>query len=138
MALEDAASLALVVKRVGESQGRIVRGEGLGFWQKIRRERLGELVVLTKMLNNKRLPSDKLAELPREEVWYEEGEGQMNWLYMPKIEDQIEEWLTTLHHLSESAYRHEKADEMVTAWGHPYRPCNWRSIYLGKLCDWPI
>ncbi|KAK2013798.1 putative salicylate hydroxylase [Colletotrichum eremochloae] len=93
MALEDAASLALVIKRVGESQGKIGCEEGLGFWQEMRRERLGELVVLTKMLNNKRLPSDKLAALPREEVWYEEGEGQMEWLYMPKIEDRIEEWV---------------------------------------------
>ncbi|KAK1959672.1 kynurenine 3-monooxygenase [Colletotrichum sublineola] len=93
MALEDAASLALVIKRVGESQGKIGCEEGLGFWQEMRRERLGELVVLTKMLNNKRLPSDKLAALPREEVWCEEGERQMEWLYMPKIEDRIEEWV---------------------------------------------
>ncbi|KAK2027404.1 hypothetical protein LX32DRAFT_640882 [Colletotrichum zoysiae] len=50
------------------------------------------------MLNNKRLPSDKLAGLPREEVWYEEGEGQMNWLYIPKIEDQIEEWVNEKGH----------------------------------------
>ncbi|GKT47218.1 FAD-dependent urate hydroxylase [Colletotrichum spaethianum] len=93
MALEDAATLALIMKRMIEGQGKIGWEEGVGFWQGIRRERLGALVVLTKMLNNKRLPSDKMAELPREEVWFEEGEGQMKWLYVPEIEDRIEEWV---------------------------------------------
>ncbi|KAK1477539.1 kynurenine 3-monooxygenase [Colletotrichum cuscutae] len=93
MALEDAASLALVVKRVRESSGKIGWEEGVGFWQGIRRDRLGRLVGLTKMLNNKRLPSDEMAKLPREEVWFEEGEGQMKWLYVPEIEKQVEEWV---------------------------------------------
>ncbi|KZL86652.1 kynurenine 3-monooxygenase [Colletotrichum incanum] len=93
MALEDAATLALIVKRMRESQGKIEWEEAVGFWQGIRRERLGELVVLTKMLNNKRLPSDRMAELPREDIWFEEGKGQMMWLYVPKIESRIEEWV---------------------------------------------
>ncbi|KZL63740.1 kynurenine 3-monooxygenase [Colletotrichum tofieldiae] len=93
MALEDAATLALIVKRTRGSRGKIGWEEAVGFWQGIRRERLGELVVLTRMLNNKRLPSDKMAELPREEVWFEKGEGQMMWLYVPKIESRIEEWV---------------------------------------------
>ncbi|KAK1633367.1 hypothetical protein BDP81DRAFT_483383 [Colletotrichum phormii] len=87
MALEDAASLALVIGWE----------EGVEFWQGIRRERLGRLVGLTKMLNNKRLPSDEMAKLPREEVWFEEGEGegegQMSWLYVPEIEKRVEEWV---------------------------------------------
>lgn len=56
MALEDAASLALILKRVGESEG------GIGWDEVISREKLRDLVVLTKQLNNKRLP--------REEVWF--------------------------------------------------------------------
>ncbi|KAL2880439.1 hypothetical protein SGCOL_004159 [Colletotrichum sp. CLE4] len=93
MALEDAASLALVMKRVKESRGKIGWEEGVEFWQEIRRERLGRLVGLTKMLNNKRLPSDEMAKLPKEEVWFEEGEGQMRWLYVPEIEKRVEEWV---------------------------------------------
>ncbi|WQF82021.1 Putative FAD-binding domain, FAD/NAD(P)-binding domain superfamily [Colletotrichum destructivum] len=93
MALEDAATLALVVKRTRESRGRIGWREAVGFWQGIRRERLAELVVLTQMLNNKRLPSDKMAALPREEVWFEESEDQMKWLYVSEIEDRIEAWV---------------------------------------------
>ncbi|GKT87334.1 kynurenine 3-monooxygenase [Colletotrichum tofieldiae] len=76
MALEDAATLALIVKRTRGSRGKIGWEEAVGFWQGIRRERLGELVVLTRMLNNKRLPSDKMAELPREEVWFEKGRAR--------------------------------------------------------------
>ncbi|OHE93253.1 kynurenine 3-monooxygenase [Colletotrichum orchidophilum] len=93
MALEDAAALALVLKRMKESEGRISWANGVGFWQGIRRERLGKLVGLTKMLNNKRLPSEEMAKLPREEIWFEEGEGQMRWLYVPQIEERVEEWV---------------------------------------------
>ncbi|KAF9878902.1 kynurenine 3-monooxygenase [Colletotrichum karsti] len=93
MALEDAASLALVLKRVRESEGRIGWEEGVGFWQGIRRERLRDLVVLTKQLNNKRLPSHEMEKLPKEEVWFEKGEGQMKWLYVPEIENKVEEWV---------------------------------------------
>ncbi|KAF3802534.1 FAD-dependent monooxygenase paxM [Colletotrichum gloeosporioides] len=93
MALEDAASLALVLKRVKESGGRIGWAEGVGFWEAMRRERLGELVVLTKKLNNKRLPPQEMEKLGRDEVWFEEGEGQMRWLYVPEIEQRVEEWV---------------------------------------------
>ncbi|KAF6831363.1 kynurenine 3-monooxygenase [Colletotrichum plurivorum] len=92
MALEDAASLALVLKRTRESAGRVSWEDGVRFWQGIRRERLGGLVVLTKQLNNKRLPSQEMAKLPREEIWFEEGEGQMRWLYVPEVEKKVEEW----------------------------------------------
>ncbi|WYZ36793.1 hypothetical protein EsH8_II_000299 [Colletotrichum jinshuiense] len=93
MALEDAATLALILKRTRESAGKIGWEEAVGFWQGLRRERLGELVVLTKKLNNKRLPSEEMAKLPKEEVWFEEGDGQMKWLYVPEIEQRVEEWV---------------------------------------------
>ncbi|KAK1837375.1 kynurenine 3-monooxygenase [Colletotrichum chrysophilum] len=59
----------------------------------MRRERLGELVVLTKKLNNKRLPPQEMEKLGRDEVWFEEGEGQMRWLYVPEIEQRVEKWV---------------------------------------------
>ncbi|KAF6805601.1 kynurenine 3-monooxygenase [Colletotrichum sojae] len=92
MALEDAASLALILKRTRESDGKVSWEDGVRFWQGIRRERLGGLVVLTKQLNNKRLPSQEMAKLPREEIWFEEGEEQMNWLYVPEVEKKVESW----------------------------------------------
>ncbi|KAL0941282.1 kynurenine 3-monooxygenase [Colletotrichum truncatum] len=93
MALEDAASLALIVKRTRESEGKIGWEDGVGFWQGIRKERLRDLVVLTKKLNNKRMPSHEMAKLPKEELWVDEGEGQMKWLYVPEIEKKVEDWI---------------------------------------------
>ncbi|OLN87168.1 putative oxidoreductase YetM [Colletotrichum chlorophyti] len=93
MAFEDAVSLALVLKKCRDSEGAIGWEDAVGFWQGMRTERLRDLVVLTKKLNNKRLPSEEMAKLPKEEVWFEEGEGQMRWLYEPEIEARIEEWV---------------------------------------------
>ncbi|TEA21001.1 FAD-dependent urate hydroxylase [Colletotrichum sidae] len=93
MAFEDAVSLALVLKAARENPDRVRWAEGVEFWQGMRRERLRDLVVLTKKLNNKRLPSQEMAKLPKEEVWFEESEGQMKWLYVPEIENKVDEWV---------------------------------------------
>ncbi|KAJ8115734.1 hypothetical protein ONZ43_g4600 [Nemania bipapillata] len=94
-AFEDVMSLALLLAALKENKG-LKWEEALQFWQKIRQDRIDDLLVLTKQLNNKRLPLEKQKLLPKEDVWVDESvenPGQMAWLYNPKIEEKINTWV---------------------------------------------
>ncbi|KAJ8133453.1 hypothetical protein O1611_g164 [Lasiodiplodia mahajangana] len=94
-AFEDVMSLALLLSALKENEG-LKSEEALGFWQKIRQDRIDDLLLLTKQLNNKRLPLEKQRLLPEGVVWVDESAenpSQMAWLYNPKIEDTISDWV---------------------------------------------
>ncbi|KAI0447488.1 kynurenine 3-monooxygenase [Xylaria telfairii] len=93
-AFEDVTSLALLLSTLKENAA-IKWDEALDFWQKMRQDRIDDLVVLTKQLNNKRLPLEKQKLLAKGEVWVDESAenpSQMAWLYTPKIEEKIKAW----------------------------------------------
>ncbi|GAP84986.1 putative kynurenine 3-monooxygenase protein [Rosellinia necatrix] len=93
-AFEDVMSLALLLSTLRENPG-IKWEEALDFWQKMRQDRIDDLIVLTKQLNNKRLPLEKQKLLGKGEVWVDESAenpDQMAWLYTPNIEDKVKTW----------------------------------------------
>ncbi|KAH8594830.1 hypothetical protein B0O99DRAFT_165061 [Bisporella sp. PMI_857] len=99
-AFEDVFSLALLVAKLKQHQE--LRWEDvLDFWQNIRQKRMGELMDLTKRLNNKRMPLEKQALLGPNDLWVDESNTnprQMAWLYDPPIEATVNEWVES--HLS--------------------------------------
>ncbi|KAI0906173.1 hypothetical protein F4823DRAFT_566024 [Ustulina deusta] len=67
-AFEDVMSLVLLLSTLKENPG-IKWEEALDFWQKMRQDGIDDLLVLTKQLNNKRLPLEKRKLLGKGEVW---------------------------------------------------------------------
>jgi 2-polyprenyl-6-methoxyphenol hydroxylase-like FAD-dependent oxidoreductase len=92
-AFEDVMSLSLLLAMLKDTSGHKWK-DALKFWQKMRQDRIDDLLKLTKQLNNKRLPLDKQKLLDMDDVWYEsiDDPSQMAWLYVPKFEDQITAW----------------------------------------------
>ncbi|KAI1367881.1 FAD dependent oxidoreductase [Xylaria arbuscula] len=93
-AFEDVMSLALILSTLKDSS-KLKWENALQFWQKMRQDRIDDLLVLTKQLNNKRLPLDKQKLLPKEDLWFDQSEknpNQMAWLYAPRIEEAIKCW----------------------------------------------
>ncbi|KAI1198031.1 FAD dependent oxidoreductase [Nemania serpens] len=94
-AFEDVMSLAFLLSALKENKG--LRWEAaLEFWQKIRQDRIDDLLVLTKQLNNKRLPLEKQASLAKDDLWVDESAEnptQMAWLYTPRIEETVDAWV---------------------------------------------
>ncbi|KAI1111822.1 FAD dependent oxidoreductase [Nemania sp. NC0429] len=94
-AFEDVMSLALLLSALKENRG-LQWVEALEFWQEIRQDRIDDLLVLTKQLNNKRLPLEKQALLDKNDLWFDESAenpAQMAWLYTPKIEETVKAWV---------------------------------------------
>ncbi|KAI8946648.1 FAD dependent oxidoreductase [Xylaria longipes] len=94
-AFEDVTSLALLLSALKENRG-LVWEETLQFWQKMRQDRIDDLLVLTKQLNNKRLPLEKQKLLAKSDLWVDESvenPSQMAWLYVPKIEEKVSAWV---------------------------------------------
>ncbi|KAF2964417.1 hypothetical protein GQX73_g9146 [Xylaria multiplex] len=93
-ALEDVMSLALVLSALKKNMG--LRWEdALIFWQKMRQDRIDDLLVLTNQLNNKRLPLEKQNLLAKDDLWVDESStnpSQMAWLYAPKIDEVVNAW----------------------------------------------
>ncbi|KAJ3569760.1 hypothetical protein NPX13_g5971 [Xylaria arbuscula] len=93
-AFEDVMSLALILSTLKDSS-KLKWENALQFWQKMRQDRIDDLLVLTKQLNNKRLPLDEQKLLPKEDLWFDQSEknpNQMAWLYAPRIEEAIKCW----------------------------------------------
>ena len=98
MALEDVYALSLLLKELRE-EPRLQWADAVKFWEGIRQKRIGDILTLTKQLNNKRLPTDKQAEIIAQfgpqEVWAdrsEEDPTQMAWLYDYSVARDIDEW----------------------------------------------
>lgn len=93
-AFEDVMSLALVLSTLNEKKD--LRWEDASeFWQKMRQDRIEQLLLLTKQLNNKRLPLEKQRLLNEEDLWVDnsaQDPQQMAWLYTPQFEEQIAAW----------------------------------------------
>ncbi|KAK3941744.1 putative kynurenine 3-monooxygenase [Diplogelasinospora grovesii] len=105
-AFEDVFSLGLLLAKMkgdagvdgqgGTEGGKVEWAKALQFWQDMRQRRIEELLVLTKQLNNKRLPLHQQTELAAGEVWVDqsaENPRQMAWLYEPNIKEQIDNWV---------------------------------------------
>ncbi len=98
MAFEDVYALSLLIQKL-QQEPALNWEEAVRFWQTIRQRRIDELLVLTKQLNNKRLPTDKqaeiIAQLGPQEVWEdksEENPEQMAWLYKYSISKEVDDW----------------------------------------------
>ncbi|KAI0533624.1 FAD dependent oxidoreductase [Xylaria digitata] len=94
-AFEDVMSLALVLSALKENAG-LKWDDALQFWQKMRQDRIDDLLVLTKQLNNKRLPLEKQNLLAKDDLWADESAtnpSQMAWLYTPKIDEAVNAWV---------------------------------------------
>ena len=92
-AFEDVFSLALLLSKIG---GEVKWDAALDFWQKYRVERVEKVLALTMKLNQKRLPAEEKAKLGDEEVVFKDitgGPEQQRWLFEPKIEEQMLQWL---------------------------------------------
>lgn len=96
-AFEDAASLAKLLGGLREGQTTTATtATALEFWQGLRQDRIDALLVLTRQLNNKRLPLEQQKALPKEETWVDESAEnpeQMAWLYVPKFEEAVNAWI---------------------------------------------
>ncbi|KAI0478099.1 FAD dependent oxidoreductase [Xylaria cf. heliscus] len=104
-AFEDVMSLALLLSALKENRG-LKWEDALQFWQKMRQDRINDLLVLTKQLNNKRLPLEKQKLLSKGDVWVDESAenpSQMAWLYVPKIEETVNSWVEETIATSNSA-----------------------------------
>lgn len=94
-AFEDVLSLALLLAKLKENPERLEWEDALRFWQTMRQDRIDRLVVLTRQLNNKRLPLEKQKLLPKGDVWVDESAEnprQMAWLFVPNIEEMVNSW----------------------------------------------
>ncbi|KAI1739628.1 FAD dependent oxidoreductase [Xylaria scruposa] len=94
-AFEDVVSLAMLLSALKENTS-LKWEEALQFWQKIRQDRINDLLVLTKQLNNKRLPLEKQKLLAKGDLWVDESAenpNQMAWLYVPKTEEMVNTWV---------------------------------------------
>ena len=91
-AFEDVWMLALLLRELGEG---VELEEALGFWQRWRQERVDGILDLTRAMNNKRLPLAEQQRLPKGDVWSGgvEDTEQMGWLYGPRLEDVVAEWV---------------------------------------------
>lgn len=96
-AFEDVLTLGLLVARLREERSPGLRWEdALDFWQKLRQERMDDLLELTRRLNNKRLPMEKQVLLGKDDLWSDESATntkQMAWLYLPQIEEKVDAWV---------------------------------------------
>ena len=94
-AFEDVYTLGLLIARL-RAEPSLGWQDALAFWQKMRQARINDLWLLTKQLNNKRLPINKQALLTGDEIWVNEMDkdpGQMDWLYQPKLAESIDDWV---------------------------------------------
>ncbi|KAI8630532.1 kynurenine 3-monooxygenase [Xylariaceae sp. FL1651] len=95
-AFEDVITLTLLLSELKKNPA-LNWEDALQFWQKMRQNRIDDLLVLTKQLNNKRLPLEEQKLLGKDDVWVDqsaENPDQMAWLYVPKIEETVKRWAT--------------------------------------------
>ncbi|TPX11868.1 uncharacterized protein E0L32_007366 [Thyridium curvatum] len=95
MGIEDVYVLGLLIFEQ-KKHPEIGWQDTLAFWQQMRQERMGEIMELTRLLNNKRLPSVQQADLKKEDIWQDESATnprQMAWLYAPKFEERVGTWV---------------------------------------------
>ncbi|KAI1418835.1 FAD dependent oxidoreductase [Xylaria sp. FL1777] len=94
-AFEDVRVLALLLSALKENSG-LEWSETLQFWQKLRQDRVDELLVLTNKLNNKRKSTEEQKLLAKEDLWFDESATnprQMAWLYNPDLEGTVNAWV---------------------------------------------
>ncbi|KAI9716678.1 MAG: hypothetical protein M1812_005216 [Candelaria pacifica] len=101
-AFEDTYTLALLLAKVFKSP-KVELKAALSFWQDFRLGRVDKVLGVTKQMNNKRLPKAEQEKIAKELVWQDEtqttGEGeQLQWLYGPSLDDEVEKWVTTQEH----------------------------------------
>ncbi len=79
MALEDVYGLSLLVKKLRE-EPKLRWADAVKFWQTIRQKRIDDILLLTKQLNNKRLPTDRQAEIIAQfgpqEIWTDRSDTE--------------------------------------------------------------
>jgi 2-polyprenyl-6-methoxyphenol hydroxylase-like FAD-dependent oxidoreductase len=100
-ALEDAFSLSYLISKfpvLDDVEAMLER------WQTYRMERMERVAELTRKLSNRRLPASVLETLSEEDTFVEGAEEGQGWLYDPKIEETVNQLLSSLatRSLSES------------------------------------
>lgn len=91
-AIEDAWSLGLLVGKLGGVRVGQDWLKRLKKWEVTRKERVGKLLDLTMKMNNARAPKEVREKLDPSEIWTGKGGAQaMRWLFVPKIEEWVEE-----------------------------------------------
>jgi 2-polyprenyl-6-methoxyphenol hydroxylase-like FAD-dependent oxidoreductase len=93
-AFEDAYSLSLLLSNLSP---QIKFEAGVDWWQQYRMERTKAILVITQIMNEKRLPRAKQRNPDREWQGREEGNEleQQGWLYMPKVQEDTLVWVET-------------------------------------------
>lgn len=94
-AFEDVYTLGLLIARL-RAEPKLRWEDALEFWQKMRQARIDDLLLLTKQLNNKRLPMTQQALLSPDDIWtnqLDKNPAQMDWLYQPKLVEPIDAWV---------------------------------------------
>lgn len=86
-AFEDAYTLAILMASLNK-KGLTLKN-ALKFWQDWRSDRVAEVNELTAQMNNKRLPEEERNEVKNPQG----GEGQLAWLYKPKLEEEMDSWV---------------------------------------------
>ena len=91
-AFEDAYTLASLLGNLDE---KLDLAKALELWQAFRQERTDRIMVLTDMMNNKKLPPAQRVELPESAVWKGSAEDpeQMSWLYGVDLEKVVNGWV---------------------------------------------
>ena len=91
-AFEDAYSLSLLLSNLGP---QVKFEAAVEWWQRYRMERTKNILELTQVLNDKRLPRAKQRN--PEGDWRGRDEGnelqQQGWLYMPKVQEDTLTWV---------------------------------------------
>jgi 2-polyprenyl-6-methoxyphenol hydroxylase-like FAD-dependent oxidoreductase len=92
-ALEDAFSLSYLISKL---LTLVRREEAFEAWQTYRMERMERVSELTRKLSNRRLPASALEKLSEEDTFVEGAEEGQKWLYDPKIEETVDQLLSSL------------------------------------------
>ncbi|KAH7200641.1 hypothetical protein BKA60DRAFT_470054 [Fusarium oxysporum] len=88
-AIEDAFTLAVLLSGLPSFD---LLGEGLAYWEKVRRERIEKVKKLTLQLGNSRLPQHEREQLPEGHYWNSGEQPDLHWLYGEPVGDEISEW----------------------------------------------
>ena len=95
-AFEDAYSLAYLLAHVAKIPGGL--SDGLARWRAYRQRRIDGVLEINDKIQSLRLPEEERKKLPEEKVWQPAqdemtGAAQMEWLYKPEIENEMEQVL---------------------------------------------
>ena len=91
-AVEDTYTLALLLSKSSSEDDKFLPGRStLDPWQRMRQNRIEDVIALTKKLNNTRLPEKERAKLGEDALWTSGRDGDHGWLYNARMEELLAE-----------------------------------------------